>query len=179
MLRSIWGNDKRYLQYYDFIKSKNRHLYFSGDGAYYDDNGYIIITGRTDDVMNVSGHRVSSAEVESVITGHDGISEVAVVSKPDKITGESIVAYAVMNSDFNMKNSEVKKELNAILKKEIGPIIKINQLVFVPGLPKTRSGKVLRRVLRSIAHNEQINYDLSTISDPEIVNIIKDIFKNE
>ncbi|MGB4420675.1 MAG: hypothetical protein WBI29_02670, partial [Candidatus Saccharimonadales bacterium] len=156
-------------------EDKTKHIYFSGDGAYYDEHGYIVVTGRTDDVMNVSGHRLSSAEIESAITSHDKVAEAAVVSKPDEITGESIVAYVVVKTDKENAKSDLEQELNMIIKKEIGPIVKISQLVIVPGLPKTRSGKVLRRILRSIARGEQPTQDLSTIEDPETVLKIQEI----
>lgn len=172
MLRSIWGDDDRYKEsYFGFIpiKDGNRYAYFSGDGAYYDEHGYVVVTGRTDDVMNVSGHRLSSAEIESAITSHDKVAEAAVVSRPDEITGESIVAYVIIKAEKENSKSDLEQELNMILKSQIGPIVKINQLVVVPGLPKTRSGKILRRILRSIARSEQPTQDLSTIEDPEIV----------
>lgn len=182
MFRSVWRDKKRYSSsYFDVIYNKvdGRHIYFSGDGAFYDENGYIFITGRTDDVMNVSGHRVSSAEIESAITSYVKVAEVAVVSRPDEISGESIVAYVVMRNQFKRTDkSEIIFELNKIISKEIGPIIKISVLIIVPGLPKTRSGKVLRRVLRSIARGQQTSQDLSTIEDPAIVKVINNIFNN-
>ncbi len=180
MFRSVWQDSNRYISsYFDVIKSKdnNKYIYFSGDGAFYDENGYIVVTGRTDDVMNVSGHRVSSAEVESAIASHATIAEVAVVGRPDEITGESIVAYIVHRDNYSDSDkSTTLNELNIILSKEIGSIIKIKTLVIVPGLPKTRSGKLLRRLLRSIARNEQPTQDLSTIEDPTIAKVIQDIF---
>lgn len=180
MFRSIWQDDRRYINsYFDVIKNKkdNKYIYFSGDGAFYDENGYIVVTGRTDDVMNVSGHRVSSAEIESAIASHTKVAEVAVVSRPDNISGESIVAYIVPENDHeNLNGLEIVAELNVILAKKIGPIIKINTLVVIPELPKTRSGKVLRRLLMSIARNEQPTQDLSTIENPDIIKIIQDAF---
>lgn len=175
MLRSIWGDDKRYKKsYFESMSSScnKKHIYFSGDGAYYDENGYIIVTGRTDDVMNISGHRLSSAEIESALTSHQKIAEAAVVSKSDDITGESIVAYVIIKSEQEYSYPIIEQELNMVIRKEIGPIVSIKHLVVVPGLPKTRSGKVLRRVLRSIARGEQPSQDLPTIEDPEIVDII-------
>jgi acetyl-CoA synthetase len=177
MFRSIWKDEKRYISgYFDVIKTENdkNYIYFTGDGAFYDVNGYITISGRTDDVMNVSGHRVSSAEIESAIASHPRVAEAAVVSRPDEITGEAIVAYIVPRDDY-IKSDEVKilAELNIILKREIGSIIKISTLISVPGLPKTRSGKVLRRVLHSIACGEKPNQDLSTIEDPTILAVIQ------
>ena len=178
MLRSIWGDDKRYKNaYFESIslKDKSSHIYFSGDGAYYDEHGYIVVTGRTDDVMNVSGHRLSSAEIESAISSHNKIAEVAVVSKPDEITGESVVAYVIIKPEEKYSHPELLKELDTILRKEIGPIVKINQLIVAPGLPKTRSGKILRRILRPIARGEEPTQDLSTIEDPKIVAMIQNL----
>jgi len=179
MLRSIWGDDERYVNsYFKEIKSsENNHVYFSGDGAYYDDNGYIIITGRTDDVMNVSGHRLSSAEIESALTAHKYVTEAAVVSKINEITGESIVAYITTSLDYE-PSINIHEELNLIVRKKIGPIVKIDQLIIVPGLPKTRSGKVLRRILRSIARGEQPTQDLSTIENSDIVFKIQNMYQN-
>ncbi len=179
MFRSIWRDDRRYINgYFDIIQKKDSEYitYFSGDGAFYDENGYIVITGRTDDVMNISGHRIGSAEIESAITSHELIAEVAVVGRPDDISGEQIVAYIVPKNIGRSDKSVILSELNIILSSEIGPVIKIGMLVVVPGLPKTRSGKVLRRILRSIARGDDPTHDLSTIEDPTIVKIIQDIF---
>lgn len=174
MFRSIWKNTEAYK---NFKIINGKYVYISGDGAYYDDNGYINITGRVDDVMNVSGHRVSSAEIESAISSHKSIAEVAVTSRPDSISGECIVAYVVLkNEDSNLDRTVITSELNTILSKQIGSIIKIKTLVIVPGLPKTRSGKILRRILKLIARNEKPSQDLSTIENPSIVETIQDIF---
>lgn len=177
MFRSIWQDDNKYINsYFDIIKSDDKHIYFSGDGAYYDEDGYITITGRTDDVMNISGHRISNVEVESVIATHPKVAEVAIVSQLDNISGESIVAYVTLNNDYISNNKfELLDELNDNLAKSIGRIIKIQKIFIVPSLPKTRSGKVLRRSLRSIARHEQVLQDFSTIENPEIIKIIQDI----
>lgn len=180
MFRSIWQDNERYVSgYFDVISGDGvkKHIYFSGDGAFFDENGYITVTGRMDDVMNVSGHRVSSSEIESSIISHAKAAEVAVVGRPDEISGENIVAFVVTNDNQgDLDKLEILSQLNTILAKKIGPIIKINKLVIVEALPKTRSGKVLRRILRSIAHGEQSIYDLSTIEDPACIDQIQKEF---
>lgn len=177
MFCSVWQDRDRYINGY-FNVFNNKNIYFSGDGAFYDKEGYIYITGRLDDVMNVSGHRVSSSEIESAISKHATVSEAAVVSRNDEISGESLVAYIVIRDDKIKNDSDLLVEINAIISKEIGPIIKLGLLIIVPGLPKTRSGKVLRRILRSIARKELSEQDLSTIENPSIVNQIKKIASN-
>jgi len=175
MLRSVWQNDAKYIDsYFNTIKSSDskNYVYFSGDGAFYDKNGYITVTGRVDDVMNVSGHRVSSAEIESAAITHKDVDEIAAVSQLDEISGECVVAYIVTRKN----NNNMLDELNIILSKKIGPIVKIKKLIIVPGLPKTRSGKVLRRALRSIARGEEPTQDLSTIEDPGIIRVIQNLF---
>jgi len=180
MFRSIWQDDERYVSgYFDVISGDGikKHIYFSGDGAFFDENGYITVTGRMDDVMNVSGHRVSSSEIESAIISHPKVAEVAVVGRPDEISGENIVAFVVINKSQNyLDELEILSQLNTILAKKIGPIIKINKLTIVEALPKTRSGKVLRRILRSIARGESLTYDLSTIEDPSCIEHIRKLF---
>jgi acetyl-CoA synthetase len=182
MFRSIWHDDDRYAKaYFNIIKKKGSKepVYFSGDGAFYDQDGYIVVTGRTDDVMNVSGHRISSAEIESAATRHEKVAEAAAVGCPDNITGENIVVYVVCQADYTSADTtQLLNELNEIMAKEIGPIIKIKTLIAVPGLPKTRSGKILRRILRSIARSEQLPVELSTIEDAAVVEIIQELHHN-
>lgn len=174
MLRSVWQDENRYISsYFNIIRDDTKHIYFSGDGAYYDNNDYIVVTGRTDDIMNISGHRISSVEVESAVASHASIAETAIVSRPDNLSGECIVAYVVLkNNHIPLDNSNIIDELNLILSKEIGAIVKIRTLILVPGLPKTRSGKILRRILKSIAKGENPTQDLSTIEDPSIVELL-------
>jgi len=141
-----------------------------------DEDGYITITGRTDDVINVSGHRMGTAEVEAAIKKHDNVAAVAVVGKPHEIKGEGIFAYVVLKSDNGIGDEiELVKEINLIIKQEIGAIALCDDMAFVPDLPKTRSGKIMRRILRSIVKNEKITQDISTLEDPSIVKIIEDI----
>jgi acetyl-CoA synthetase len=144
-----------------------------------DEDGYITITGRTDDVINVSGHRMGTAEVEAAIKKHDNVAAVAVVGKPHDIKGEGIFAYVVLKSDDGIADElEIIKEINTIIKAEIGAIALCDDVAFVPDLPKTRSGKIMRRILRSITKNEPITEDISTLEDPTIVAKIEAIINS-
>ncbi|MDH4127525.1 MAG: acetate--CoA ligase [Spirochaetota bacterium] len=172
MIRTIWGDPDRYVKnYFSTVKKDGKPVYFTGDGASYDDDGYFWITGRVDDVLNVSGHRIGTAEIESAISHNHKVAEVAVVGKPDAIKGESIFAFVVLKESEN--HSETAKEINQTITKEIGAIAKADSITFVPGLPKTRSGKIMRRILRSIAKGEKITQDISTLEDPTIVDKIQ------
>lgn len=175
MLRTVWGDPDRFKSgYFGTAKKNGVPVYFSGDGAMYDEEGYIWITGRVDDVINVSGHRMGTAEIEAAIAHCDKVAEVAVVGKPDELKGESVFAYVVLKGEDTMVSEiDVSKEINAIITKEIGPIAKCDEIKFVPGLPKTRSGKIMRRILRSIAKGEEITQDTSTLEDPTIVQKIQ------
>ena len=143
--------------------------YFTGDGALRDEDGYLRITGRVDDVLNVSGHRMGTAEVESALVLHEDIAEAAVVGFPHDIKGQGIYAYVTPMS--GVEDSErIRTELIALCVKEIGPIAKPDKIQWAPGLPKTRSGKIMRRILRKIAENELDNLgDISTLADPSVV----------
>jgi len=180
MIRTIWGDDERFKKaYFGDCKKDGKPVYFSGDGAMYDDDGYIIITGRTDDVINVSGHRLGTAEIEAVLGHHSNVAEVAVVGRPDPIKGEGVFAYIVIKSENSMgEEIEMFQELNKLIMKEIGNIAKLEDILFVPGLPKTRSGKIMRRILRSIAKGEEITQDTSTLEDPSIVEKIQELVNN-
>ncbi len=170
-IRGVWGDEERYIKsYFGDVKKDGKAVYFTGDGARYDEDGYITITGRTDDVINVSGHRMGTAEVEAAIKKHPNVAEVAVVGKPHELKGEGIFAYVVLKSDDGVADEvgEVKA-INNIIKKEIGNIALCDDMVFAPGLPKTRSGKIMRRILRAIAKGEEITQDISTLEDPSIV----------
>jgi len=172
MIRTIWGDSERFKKsYFGDAKKDGKPVYFSGDGAIVDEDGYITITGRVDDVINVSGHRMGTAEIEAAIKKHSHVAEVAVVGKPDEIKGESVFAYVVLKDvedSFN-KEAELAKEINQVISKEIGNIAKCDTIKVVPGLPKTRSGKIMRRILRAIAKGEEIKQDISTLEDPSIV----------
>jgi acetyl-CoA synthetase len=145
-----------------------------------DEDGYITITGRTDDVINVSGHRMGTAEVESAIKKHNNVASVAVVGKPHEIKGEGIFAYVVLKLDNGIADElETMKEINIFIKEEIGAIALCDDMAFVPDLPKTRSGKIMRRILRSIAKGETITQDISTLEDPSIVEKIQNIMSDK
>ena len=165
--RTIWGDHKRYEQTY-FSTYENK--YFTGDGARRDTNGLYRITGRVDDVINVSGHRIGTAEVEDAINLHPNIIESAVVGFPHDIKGQGIYAYLISDG----QKIDFQKELSQLITKEIGPIAKPDQIQIVEGLPKTRSGKIMRRILRKIAADEFDNFgDISTLLDPGVVEKIK------
>ncbi len=178
-IRGVWGDKERYVKsYYGDVKKDGKPVYFTGDGARYDEDGYITITGRTDDVINVSGHRMGTAEVEAAIKKHPNVAEVAVVGKPHELKGEGIFAYIVLKTDKGVADEvEEVKAINNIIKKEIGNIAVCDDMVFAPGLPKTRSGKIMRRVLRSIAKGEAITQDISTLEDPSVVAKIEAMVK--
>jgi len=178
MIRTIWGDPERFKKsYFGDCKKDGKPVYFSGDGAMIDEDGYITITGRTDDVINVSGHRIGTAEIESAIKKIDSIAVSAVVGKPHDIKGEGIFAYIVLKDDGSHTKEEMKAQINAVLKKDIGAIALCDDIAIVPDVPKTRSGKIMRRILRSIVKGEEITQDTSTLEDPSIVGIIEGIVK--
>ena len=170
-IRTVFGDHQRCKETYF---STYRNLYFTGDGARRDEDGYYWITGRVDDVLNVSGHRMGTAEVESALVHHDKVAEAAVVGYPHDIKGQGIYAYVTLMSDIE-PSEELRQELIAIVNKEIGPIAKPDVIQWAPGLPKTRSGKIMRRILRKVAANELGNLgDTSTLADPSVVEDIID-----
>jgi acetyl-CoA synthetase len=175
MIRNIWNDPERFKKaYFGDCKKDGKAVYFTGDGAMIDEDGYITITGRTDDVINVSGHRIGTAEIESAIKGVDSIAVSAVVGKPHEIKGEGIFAYVVLKEEGASKE-EIKEQINSLLKREIGAIALCDDIAIVPDVPKTRSGKIMRRILRSIAKGEAITQDISTLEDPSIVEKIEQI----
>ena len=176
MIRGVWGDPERFKKsYFGDVKKDGQPVYFTGDGAILGEDGYITITGRTDDVINVSGHRMGTAEVEAAVKKHANVAEVAVVGKPHEIKGESIFAYIVLKGEESMgEDVEMIKEINGVIKKEIGNIALCDEMAFVPGLPKTRSGKIMRRILRAIAKGEGITQDTSTLEDPGVVEKIQE-----
>ena len=165
-MRTVFGDHQRFIETY-FSTFPGR--YFSGDGCRRDEDGYYWITGRVDDVINVSGHRMGTAEVESALVAHTDVAEAAVVGYPHNIKGQGIYAYVTVN--IGVKTSEeLLKELKQWVRKEIGPIASPDLIQFAPGLPKTRSGKIMRRILRKIAANEHDELgDVSTLADPQVV----------
>ncbi|HSP01212.1 MAG TPA: acetate--CoA ligase [Thioalkalivibrio sp.] len=166
MMRTVYGDHARFIETYFKLYPG---YYFSGDGARRDEEGYYWITGRVDDVLNVSGHRLGTAEIESALVLHPKVAEAAVVGYPHEITGQGIYAYVTLMSGEE-GSDELKKELAGLVREEIGPIAKVNLLQFSPGLPKTRSGKIMRRILRKIAAKEldSLGYT-STLADPSVV----------
>jgi len=173
MIRNVWGDPERFKKsYFGDCKKDGKPVYFSGDGAMVDENGYITITGRTDDVINVSGHRIGSAEVEASIGNAKFVAESAVVGQPHDIKGESLCAFIILKKEDHAGFDEMAKEINSIINHEIGAIAKCDRFIFVPGLPKTRSGKIMRRILRTIAIGEEITQDISTLEDPSVVQAI-------
>ena len=166
MMRTIYGDHERFVQTYF---STFKGYYFTGDGARRDSDGYYWITGRVDDVINVSGHRMGTAEVESALVAHPLVAEAAVVGFPHEIKGQGIYAYVTLNSGVEPTDA-LRKELVAWVRKEIGPIAAPDAIQWAPGLPKTRSGKIMRRILRKIAANEIDGLgDTSTLADPGVV----------
>ncbi|MGI9286746.1 MAG: acetate--CoA ligase [Pseudomonadales bacterium] len=170
-IRSVYGDHQRFM---DTYFSTYPGYYFTGDGARRDEDGYFWITGRVDDVLNVSGHRMGTAEVESALVLHDAVAEAAVVGYPHDIKGQGIYAYVTLMNDVE-PSEELRAELVKIVNKEIGPIAKPDLIQWAPGLPKTRSGKIMRRILRKVAANELENLgDTSTLADPSVVDQIID-----
>ena len=161
MLRGIWGDQKRYRETY---WSRFPGRYFAGDGAKLDDEGYLWLLGRVDDVMNVSGHRISTTEVESALVSHPSVAEAAVVGANDSMTGQAIIAYVTLRGGLEVD----EKVLREHVAKEIGPIAKPKMIYFTPDLPKTRSGKIMRRLLRDVAEGRNIG-DTTTLADASVV----------
>jgi acetyl-CoA synthetase len=166
IMRSVYGEPERFKQTY-FVQYPG--VYFTGDGARKDEDGYFWLMGRVDDVVNVSGHRIGTAEVESALVSHKSVAEAAVVGFPHDIKGEDLYAFVILKAGFN-PSDDLKKELVVHVRKEIGPIASPGKLQFTPGLPKTRSGKIMRRILRKIASGEidQLG-DTTTLADPSVV----------
>jgi acetyl-CoA synthetase len=165
-MRTVFGDHQRFVETY--FKTYPG-LYFTGDGARRDADGYFWITGRIDDVLNVSGHRMGTAEIESALVLHDHVAEAAVVGYPHDIKGQGIYAYVTLMSDVEYDDALIS-ELVKHVRKEIGAIASPDIIQWAPGLPKTRSGKIMRRILRKIAANEVENLgDTSTLADPSVV----------
>ena len=171
MLRGIWGDDQRYV---DTYWSRWPQYYFAGDGAKLDDDGAIWLLGRVDDVMNVSGHRISTTEVESALVSHPAVAEAAVVGAADDTTGQGIVAFVILRGgvESGADGSELISQLRNHVAKEIGPIAKPRQVMVVPELPKTRSGKIMRRLLRDVAEHRTLG-DATTLADPAVMGLIE------
>jgi acetyl-CoA synthetase len=163
--RTIWGDPDRYVQTY--FGRWGEDTYVAGDGARRDEDGYFWLLGRIDDVMNVAGHRLSTYEIESALVDDDKVAEAAVVSRPHEIKGEGIVAFVTLKSGYE-GGDDMLTELREHVAKVIGPIAKPDEIIFTPDLPKTRSGKIMRRLLRDVARGNQLG-DVTTLANAEIV----------
>jgi len=173
MIRNIWGNEERFKKSY--FPEELKGLYLAGDSAHRDEDGYFWIMGRIDDVLNVSGHRLGTMEIESALVANPLVAEAAIVGKPHEIKGESIVAYVVLKGERPEGESAkaIATQLRDWVGKEIGPIAKPDEIRFGENLPKTRSGKIMRRLLRSLAKGEEITSDISTLDNPAILDQLK------
>jgi acetyl-CoA synthetase len=166
MLRTVYRDHERFMNTY-FGACPG--LYFTGDGARRDADGYYWITGRVDDVINVSGHRLGTAEIESALVTHPKVAEAAVVGYPDDLKGQGIYAYVTLKAD-QQPSDTLARELGRLVRRHIGPIAAIDHLQWSPALPKTRSGKIMRRILRRIAADDCANLgDVSTLAEPDVV----------
>ncbi len=176
MMRTIHGNSERYLEsYWEYIPFKGeKNVYFAGDGARIDKDGYIWIMGRVDDVISVSGHRLGTMEIESALVSHKSVAESAVVGKKDDLKGEVIVAFVSLEKDVK-SSSELVENLKKHVVNEIGIIAKPEKIIISDSLPKTRSGKIMRRILRSLASGEKISGDISTLEDSSVLDKLKEL----
>ena len=172
MLRTLWGDDERFKETY---WSRFKGVYFAGDGAKLDDDGDIWLLGRVDDVMNVSGHRLSTTEIESALVSHPKVAEAAVVGAADDTTGQAVVAFVILRESAveNDEGEDIVQELRGHVQKEIGAIAKPKSIMVVPELPKTRSGKIMRRLLKDVAENRETG-DVTTLADSSVMDLIKD-----
>jgi acetyl-CoA synthetase len=173
MTRGIYGDDERFAETY-WTRFPGR--YFAGDGAKRDEDGDLWLLGRVDDVMNISGHRISTTEVEHALVGHPAVAEAAVVGANDATTGQAIVAFVTLKGASDVDGEAGEKlvaELRDHVAHEIGPIAKPRQIMLTPELPKTRSGKIMRRLLRDVADDRPLG-DVTTLLDPTVVNAIKE-----
>ena len=168
MMRGIWGDPQRY---YDTYWSRFPGRYFAGDGAKLDDDGYLWLLGRVDDVMNVSGHRISTTEVESALVDHPAVAEAAVVGANDELTGQAIIGYVILRGSHEASDA-LREEVRQHVAKKLGPIARPKTVVLVPDLPKTRSGKIMRRLLRDVAEGRHLG-DTTTLADASVVDEIR------
>ena len=177
MLRGIWGDPERFIETY-WSRFATQGWYFAGDGARYDADGDVWVLGRIDDVMNVSGHRISTAEVESALVGHSGVAEAAVVGASDDTTGQAICAFVILTASGaaamvdTTDTDDIVDVLRAEVAKQISPIARPREIHVVPELPKTRSGKIMRRLLRDVAEGRELG-DTSTLVDPGVFEAIR------
>src|SRR5205085_2668481 len=177
MLRTIWGDDERYVQTY-FSKWPGRpDLYFPGDGAKRDDDGYFWILGRVDDVLNVAGHRIGTMEVESALVEHPAVAEAAVVGRSHDLKGQALAAFVTLR-DSSAQSPELADELRQFVAKKIGALARPDDILFSADLPKTRSGKIMRRLLRDIAEGRILG-DTTTLADPAVVASLKEQYESQ
>ena len=175
MLRGIWGDPDRFVrQYWSFWDDK---VYFTGDGAKRDGDDYLVILGRVDDVISVSGHRIGTMEVESAIVEHPAVAEAAVVGRKDDITGEAICAFLILRDGFE-RSPELQAEVQDFVSKRIGRFARPKDVLLTADLPKTRSGKIMRRLLRDIAEGRALG-DITTLADPGVVESLKEKYQSE
>jgi acetyl-CoA synthetase len=170
MLRTIWGDDERYVKTY---WSRFDGMYFAGDGAKKDSDGDLWLLGRVDDVMLVSGHNISTTEVESALVSNSKVAEAAVVGATDPVTGQAIVAFVILRGDGAEGGDELVTELRQHVSRALGPIARPRQIMVVPELPKTRSGKIMRRLLKDVAENRQLG-DVTTLTDSTVMDLIQE-----
>ncbi len=174
MLRTLWRDNERYLSAY-WGKFKNRY-YVAGDSAHRDKDGYYWIMGRIDDVLNVAGHRLGTMEIESALVAHPRVAEAAVVGKPHEVKGESVFAFVVFLGERPMGDTTaLVKELREWVAEQLGAIAKPDDIRFADNLPKTRSGKIMRRLLKSVARGEEITQDVSTLENPAILDQLRGV----
>jgi acetyl-CoA synthetase len=177
MLRTIWGDDARYVQTY-FSKWPGRpDLYFPGDGAKRDEDGYFWILGRVDDVLNVAGHRIGTMEVESALVSHPAVAEAAVIGRTHELKGQAIAAFVSLRTG-RQATPELREELRAHVAEKIGALARPDDLFFTADLPKTRSGKIMRRLLRDIAEGRALG-DTTTLADPSVVASLKEQYEEK
>jgi len=174
-IRTLWGDPERFKKTYFPQDIANGRYYLAGDSAYRDHDGYFWIMGRIDDVLNVSGHRLGTMEIESALVAHPLVAEAAVVGKPHEIKGEAVVAFVVLKGAYPQGDEAIRitQTLRDWVAKEIGPIAKPDEIRFGENLPKTRSGKIMRRLLRALAKGEAITQDISTLENPAILEQLK------
>ncbi|MCX5926678.1 MAG: AMP-binding protein, partial [Cyanobium sp. LacPavin_0920_WC12_MAG_63_22] len=174
MMRTVHGDPERFRKsYWEEIRpADGAYLYFAGDGARRDADGYFWVMGRVDDVINVSGHRLGTMEIESALVSHPTVAEAAVVGRPDDLKGEGIVAFVTLEAGRSGDDALIA-DLRAHVGKEIGPIAKPDEIRFTDSLPKTRSGKIMRRILRALASGQEVTGDTSTLEDRSVLDALR------
>ncbi|HJE77078.1 MAG TPA: AMP-binding protein, partial [Brevibacterium epidermidis] len=169
MLRTLWGDEERFKKTY---WSQYPEVYFAGDGAKIDRDGDFWVLGRVDDVLNVSGHRMSTAEIESALVAHPKVAEAAVVGAKDEMTGQAIEAFVILRESADDGGDDVVNDLRSHVRSSIGPIATPRSIMIVPDLPKTRSGKIMRRLLKDVAENREVG-DVTTLADSSVMDLIQ------